>query len=109
MAMSMKMMPRLSTMTPSGTCVESTSSPATSAGPRMLRLRACNSVQPVEQAVDRILEEAEIVLGRLGSSDREGQLHQRDVGLVGDELGIARILVGRIDDELDAFGRDALD
>src|SRR5258706_1000935 len=40
-AISMKTIPRLSTIAPSGTWVARTSSPATSAGPSMVRLRAC--------------------------------------------------------------------
>src|SRR5436190_15601451 len=58
-AMSMKMMPRLSTIAPSGTCVDRMMRPATSAGPRLATLRAFTAGERVEEAVDRVHVERE--------------------------------------------------
>src|SRR6478736_3574574 len=77
-AMSMKMMPRRSTIAPSGTCVDRMISPATRAGPRMAMLRAFTAGEPVEEAIDRIVVEREEVGGTFRSADGHRHLHQWD-------------------------------
>src|SRR5258708_25561589 len=99
--MSMKMMPRFSTIAPSGTCVDRMSSPATSAGPRMATLRAFMAGEPVEEPVDRVVVEREEVGCSLCPTDGDRHLHHRNPSFVGNIFRRLRILVGPVEDELD--------
>src|SRR4029077_20958620 len=92
-AMSMKMIPRRSTIAPSGTWVDRMISPATRAGPRMAMLRAFTAGEPVEEADDRIVVEREQVRRSLRSADGDCHLHQRNPSLVADIFRLFRILV----------------
>src|SRR5690348_5398209 len=101
MARSMNTMPRSSTMRPSGTCVDSTRRPAKKAGQRMSKLWSATIASKAdEEPLDGVVVEAEEVLRRIRAAHRERQHHRRDMRLLRNEIGRARILIGGIDDEL---------
>src|SRR6516165_11491497 len=99
-ARSMKTIPRSSTSWPNGTCVERTSSPARNAGRRISRSALANRGprQRPGKPVDRVVEQAKQILGAIGAADGEGQHHGCGANPLSDELGTARIFIGRIED-----------
>ena len=100
MARSMNTMPRDSTCCPSGTCEIATSTPAISAGHRMLKSVSIVFIWRRQQLVERVVEQAEQIL-RLGrAADRERQHHGRRVHALGQPVRRLRIVVGVEQDQL---------
>src|SRR5262249_2484701 len=106
-----KTIPRSSTSWPKGTWVDSTNSPARNAGSKISKSALANRGprQRPGKPVDRVVEQAKQILGTISAADGEGQHHGSSANPLGDELGTARIFIGRIEDRAHILCRQIRD